>query len=283
MTAQPTPQPPDQPEPYRYVDADQYCLSARLLPDLNTGGTTGTLSITIEGSEEPQSAHVPVAELPKILAGIAGAGGLAMARQLLGTMGEGGDESCGKFMPDTPRAPGLCASCGDAKGWHSRLAAAPPASSDRAETTHQGPHPDHSGLTTHIGTRDTCTGPDCGPRNPDDEIREAVLDLEGLYIAAYGDTWRIAREQETHPEGDGSFNIIGIEPVDGDADIVVFQADDIAEEDAAYIAAMGPNVGRLVANLLHEIAEDWGPELDNRKAIQQAAHSLATAINNRPQ
>ncbi|MEU5284150.1 hypothetical protein AB0G97_09035 [Streptomyces sp. NPDC020755] len=31
-------------------------------------------------------------------------------------------EACGKFVPDKPRAPGLCASCGDARGWHSRLA-----------------------------------------------------------------------------------------------------------------------------------------------------------------
>lgn len=62
---------------------------------------------------------------------------LAVARQLLGTTeGEDDDESCGRFVPDTPRAPGLCASCGDAKGWHSLLAttkpAAPPASADRA-------------------------------------------------------------------------------------------------------------------------------------------------------
>ncbi|MFE7370120.1 hypothetical protein [Streptomyces anulatus] len=64
---------------------------------------------------------------------------LAVARQLLGTSAaEGGDESCGRFVPDTPRAPGLCASCGDAKGWHSLLAtaepAAPPAPADRAAT-----------------------------------------------------------------------------------------------------------------------------------------------------
>ncbi|XMN09344.1 hypothetical protein ACK8N7_26540 [Streptomyces griseobrunneus] len=77
MTDQTTPQPPDQPVPFRYVDEDQYCLSARLLPDLNTGGTTGTVSITIEGSDEPQSAHVPVTELPKVLAGIAQSAGLA--------------------------------------------------------------------------------------------------------------------------------------------------------------------------------------------------------------
>ncbi|MEV5854695.1 hypothetical protein [Streptomyces anulatus] len=58
---------------------------------------------------------------------------------LLGTSAaEGDDESCGRFVPDTPRAPGLCASCGDAKGWHSLLAtaepAAPPAPADRAAT-----------------------------------------------------------------------------------------------------------------------------------------------------
>lgn len=32
-----------------------------------------------------------------------------------------------------------------------------------AEPTHQGPHPEHGGLETHRGTRDQCTGPDCGP------------------------------------------------------------------------------------------------------------------------
>ncbi|KPL31147.1 hypothetical protein JI76_18285 [Streptomyces anulatus] len=150
-------------------------------------------------------------------------------------------------------------------------------------TTHQGPHPDHGGLTTHVGVRENCTGPDCGPRDPEDEIREAVLDLEALHTAACGTSWRVARERDTHPEGDGSYNTIGIEPTDGDADIVVFQDPDIAEEDAAYIAAMAPETGRLLANLLHEIAEDWGPELDNRQAIQEAAHKLATTINNRPQ
>lgn len=62
---------PDQPEPFRYVDADQFCLSARLLPDLDTGRVTDTLSISIEG-DEPQTVHVPVADLPKILAGLAG-------------------------------------------------------------------------------------------------------------------------------------------------------------------------------------------------------------------
>ncbi|MFH8530487.1 hypothetical protein ACH4GE_18955 [Streptomyces tendae] len=31
------------------------------------------------------------------------------------------------------------------------------------EPTHQGPHPEHGGLETHRGTRDQCTGPDCGP------------------------------------------------------------------------------------------------------------------------
>lgn len=67
-----TPTPP----PYRYIDQDEFCLSARLLPDLNTGAPTGTLSLTIEGSDEPQSAHVPVTDLPQVLAGIARAAGL---------------------------------------------------------------------------------------------------------------------------------------------------------------------------------------------------------------
>ncbi|MER5675802.1 hypothetical protein ABT081_02540 [Streptomyces sp. NPDC002238] len=77
--------PTTEPTPFRYVDDDGFCLTARLLPDLNAGGTTGTLSMTIEGSDEPQSAHVPVDELPQILAGIAGAAGLERARRVLGT------------------------------------------------------------------------------------------------------------------------------------------------------------------------------------------------------
>ncbi|MFL3869203.1 ParB N-terminal domain-containing protein [Streptomyces griseobrunneus] len=82
-----------EPTPFRYVDEDGFCLSSRLLPDLNAGGTTGVVSITVEGSDEPQSAQMPVAELPKILAGIAESAGLAVARQLLGTTeGEGAAE-----------------------------------------------------------------------------------------------------------------------------------------------------------------------------------------------
>ena len=76
---------PTNPTPFRYIDEDGFCLSARLLPDLNTGRTTGTLSITIEGSDEPQSVHVPVKELPTALEGIAGAAGLEQARQVFGS------------------------------------------------------------------------------------------------------------------------------------------------------------------------------------------------------
>ncbi len=65
----------DQPTPYRYIDEDDFCLSARLLPDLNTGGVTETLSITIEGSDEPQSVHVPAADVPAVAAGIVRAAG----------------------------------------------------------------------------------------------------------------------------------------------------------------------------------------------------------------
>ncbi|MER5677394.1 hypothetical protein ACFWZZ_00505 [[Kitasatospora] papulosa] len=153
---------------------------------------------------------------------------------------------------------------------------------EQPETTHQGPHPDHGGLTTHVGTRENCSGPDCGPRDPEDEIRDAVLDLEALHTAANGTSWQVAREQDTHPEGDGAHHVIGIEPTDGDAYTVVFQDLDIAEEDAAYIAAMDPETGYLLTKLLHEIAEDCGPKLDNRQAIHEAARNLAHKINNRP-
>lgn len=40
---------------------------------------------------------------------------------------------------------------------------------DKPEPTHQGPHPEHAGLETHRGRREDCTGPDCGPDEPDEE------------------------------------------------------------------------------------------------------------------
>ncbi|MGH6978922.1 MAG: hypothetical protein ACRED4_06495 [Brevundimonas sp.] len=38
-----------------------------------------------------------------------------------------------------------------------------------AETTHLGPDPSHGGLTTHRGTRENCSGPDCGPAPVEDD------------------------------------------------------------------------------------------------------------------
>jgi hypothetical protein len=64
-----------QPEPFRYVDEDGFCLSARLLPNLNTGGVTDTLSITVEGDGEPQSAHVSAADVERVVAAIRTAAG----------------------------------------------------------------------------------------------------------------------------------------------------------------------------------------------------------------
>ncbi|THA31767.1 hypothetical protein E6R18_15655 [Streptomyces sp. A1277] len=74
MTDQPTARPP-----YRYVDEDEFCLSAHRLSDLATGVPLDTVSITVEGDSDPQSAHVPVGDLPRVLVGIAEAAGLAPA------------------------------------------------------------------------------------------------------------------------------------------------------------------------------------------------------------
>ncbi|MGQ5576289.1 hypothetical protein [Streptomyces sp. ECR3.8] len=68
-----------QPKPYRYVDADDFCLSARLLPDLDNGGFTETLSITIEGSDEPQSVHIPLDQVENLIAGLRLAAGAVSA------------------------------------------------------------------------------------------------------------------------------------------------------------------------------------------------------------
>lgn len=31
------------------------------------------------------------------------------------------------------------------------------------QPTHKGPHPEYGYLETHYGTREECSGPDCGP------------------------------------------------------------------------------------------------------------------------
>lgn len=59
-----------QPEPFRYIDADGFCLSARLLP-----GIPDTLSISVEGDADPQSAHIPAADVDQLVAGIYTAAG----------------------------------------------------------------------------------------------------------------------------------------------------------------------------------------------------------------
>ncbi|MGQ4353214.1 hypothetical protein [Streptomyces drozdowiczii] len=63
----------DQPAPFRYFDADEFCLSAHLL---TTGAPLDTVSITVEGDSDPQSAHVPIGDLARVLAGIAEAAGV---------------------------------------------------------------------------------------------------------------------------------------------------------------------------------------------------------------
>lgn len=118
------PQPADIPPSFRYIDEDEFCLSARLLPDLTTGAPTDMVSITIEGSDEPQSAHVPVTDLPQILAGIAAAAGL-QARQVLGTTTDT------DTTPPAPAATEVCTVHGPGCRVVTWTPAAPPAT-DRA-------------------------------------------------------------------------------------------------------------------------------------------------------
>ncbi|MEU3283242.1 hypothetical protein, partial [Streptomyces antibioticus] len=66
-------------EMYRHVDDDGFCLSARLLPDLNNGGVTDTLSITVEGSDEPQSIQIRSVDASAVAAGILRAAGMSPA------------------------------------------------------------------------------------------------------------------------------------------------------------------------------------------------------------
>ncbi|MFC8339247.1 hypothetical protein ACFUJX_19865 [Streptomyces rubiginosohelvolus] len=90
---------------------------------------------------------------------------LAVARQLLGTTeGDDGDESCGKFVPDTPLA--------------TAEPAAPPAPADRAATGMRG-------LLEHVGInvtgRDITVAGEVVDRAPlRDRIRRAVCEAEGF-------------------------------------------------------------------------------------------------------
>lgn len=122
------------------------------------------------------------------------------------------------------------------------------------------------------------------PANPSSELRQAADDLEALHTAATGTSWLIAREQDTHPEGDGAHYVIGIEPTDGDPDSIVFQDPEISEEDAAYIAAIGPDIAtHLVQLMRHEAAWFELPEAANDpKANDNDLLSIAHKINNRP-
>ncbi|MCA1218673.1 hypothetical protein [Streptomyces sp. 8L] len=63
------------PEPYSYADSDGYYLSARLL-----FGDPDTLSVTVEG-DDPQSAHIPLAQVAEVAAGILRAAGLPTATE----------------------------------------------------------------------------------------------------------------------------------------------------------------------------------------------------------
>ncbi|MFE7128921.1 hypothetical protein [Streptomyces sp. NPDC057617] len=114
------------------------------------------------------------------------------------------------------------------------------------------------------GTGDYC--PKCKPKaaNPADELRQAANDLEALLTAAHGTTWRVARERNTHPEGDGAPQTIGIEPAEKcceyDCDVIV--QGEISDEDASYIAAMHPGIGHHLVQLLRSTADNHQTERD---------------------
>ncbi|MFD5900980.1 hypothetical protein ACFWHG_05710 [Streptomyces microflavus] len=109
---------------------------------------------------------------------------LAVARQLLGTSeGEDDDESCGRFIPDTPRAPGLCASCGDAKGWHSLLATA----EETHVVTDDSDDPEHA---------DDCPGCEPAPPAPADRAAFEALAAEWEKRGEYGDSSITDRARE---------------------------------------------------------------------------------------
>jgi hypothetical protein len=123
--------------------------------------------------------------------------------------------------------------------------------------------------------------PDTTPAN---ELRQAADDLQALATAANGTTWGVARTQDTHPEGDGATHVIGVESATGDPDSkLIFQDEEVSEEDTEYIAAMGPALGLALATWLNAEAEQR-QALDVGQHIPGGEHALAVAraINARP-
>ncbi|KIF67579.1 hypothetical protein HY68_01350 [Streptomyces sp. AcH 505] len=129
--------------------------------------------------------------------------------------------------------------------------------------------------------------PTCKP-TPAAELRQAADDLEALVTAAHGTSWAVARTRDDHPEGDGAEYAVGIHPVDQDGtsddDLeVIFQDDDISEEDANYIAAVGPNLGGLIVQLLRDAAENVDATNGRvETSTTELAQDIARLINNRP-
>lgn len=56
------------------------------------------------------------------------------------------------------------------------------------QPTHEGPDPTHGGLTTHRGTRENCSGPDCGPTDEQRLTVDSITSdaLDALYDRAEG-------------------------------------------------------------------------------------------------
>lgn len=129
--------------------------------------------------------------------------------------------------------------------------------------------------------------PACKPAetSPADELRKAADSLEALVAAAHGTAWGVARTQDTHPEGDGAMHVIGVEHQIGDSDSeLIFQDEEVSEEDAAYIAAMHPGMGAALVKLMRDMA-DWLEQLaDPEDADISGGQTLAIArlINARP-
>lgn len=129
--------------------------------------------------------------------------------------------------------------------------------------------------------------PTCKP-TPAAELRQAADDLEALVTAAHGTSWAVARTRDDHPEGDGAEYAVGIHPVDQDGTSddnleVIFQDDDISEEDANYIAAVGPNLGGLIVQLLRDAAENVDATNGRvETSTTELAQDIARLINNRP-
>ncbi|NEB42314.1 hypothetical protein [Streptomyces sp. SID14515] len=228
----PTPESPDRPADQLRAAADR----ARELGD--------TLHTELGNWLEATAHRLDASTHPDWQWAVVEPSALAVARQLLGTSTGEDDESCGRFVPDTPRAPGLCASCGDAKGWHSLLATAAEPSVDRRARYEEALAPNalnvDAAVTAAMAVADSEIAAAAPPAPADrgatrDRIRQAICEASGF-------TWLPDELMEPDEYGEHADAVLAVLDAPADRAAVLAEAADALA--AEYQRRTAPGIDR---------------------------------------